>query len=289
VKEGKMPEREAGEDKKLCGIIGTPLSHTLSPAMHNAAFKELALDFVYEKFDVAEDDLAETFESLKERGFRGLNVTIPYKIRIMDFLDFLSDEASELGAVNTIINDSGYLRGYNTDIFGAVEAIKANGIVLEKFNEKVIIIGAGGGARAAAFGLAKLGLDIIITSRTDQRARDLSEELNKTGNVEAVKFSNAVQELSEAGMIINCTPVGMKGGPPGSPVSADAINGDLVLFDMVYSPKVTPFLQAGLDAGAKIIYGYEMFIYQGAKSFELWTDMSAPLDVMRKVVIDGLQ
>ena len=275
-------------DKTICGIIGNPLGHTLSPAMHNAAFFELKLDFEYLIFEITDSEIKTTFDSLKAKNFRGLNVTHPFKIKVMDYLDELDSLAKEIGAVNVIVNDNGKIIGYNTDSFGAVSALRSNGVDVDFGRKKVLILGAGGAARAVAVPLVKMGNELIIANRTYQRGKELATMLGKFGVSKAVKIQNIHEEIEDVEILINATSVGMKGGPGGSPIPGHLLRDGLTVFDLVYTPKNTQLLTDSKESGARIIYGYEMFIYQGVKSFELWTNESAPVDVMRKVVIDEL-
>jgi shikimate dehydrogenase len=275
-------------EKTICGIIGRPLGHTLSPIMHNAAFKELGLDYVYLTFEIHEEELGKTLNILKEKNFRGLSVTHPFKIKVMEYLDVMDEMAEEIGAVNTIVNNEGKLVGYNTDSFGALEAMIRNHVDIEKGGKKILILGAGGAARALTVPLVKMGNEVIIVNRTHQRGEELAMMLKKLGEAEAKKMDEIGNVVDDVEILINCTPVGMKGGPESSPLPTQLIRNDIIVFDMVYSPKDTPLLLAAKEVGAKVIYGYEMFIHQGAKAFELWTGENAPVEVMRKIVLGEL-
>lgn len=283
-----MSPTELKSEKKICGIIGNPLGHTLSPAMHNAAFKELGLSFEYLAFEISENELADTLKMLKAKGFRGLSVTHPFKIKVMRYLDFIHESADKIKAVNTIVNDFGELKGFNTDSYGALEALKKNDVDLESSSNKILILGAGGAARAVAFSLARFGCDITIANRTLSRGVELAVMLNKITSSTAIELSDVSQIIAEVKILINCTSVGMKGGFEESPISTDLIRGDMTVFDTVYSPKDTPLLKAAKKSGAKIVYGYDMFISQGVKAFELWTGEKAPISLMRKIVCQEL-
>ncbi|UCE37985.1 MAG: shikimate dehydrogenase [Thermoplasmata archaeon] len=282
-----MKRNDSNSKKRICGIIGKPLKHTLSPKMHNAAFKKLGLDYVYDSFEIEESELANTMKNLKKRNFRGLSVTLPFKIKVMEHLDDVDELAEDLGAVNTIVNDEGKLTGYNTDSPAAVEAIRRNKIDLEH-HMTILILGAGGAARAIALPLARMGKDVVIANRTFERARELATKFKSQGTIKVNILDDIEEIIEDVDMIINCTPVGMKGGPQGSPISPELLRKDIIVFDMVYSPKNTELVLAAQKSGAKVIYGYEMFIYQGVMAFEKWTCESAPIDVMQKVVLDAL-
>lgn len=285
-----MELSEISGDKKICGVIGNPLGQSLSPMMHNAGFKELGLNYVYVPFEIPENALANTLIMLKAKGFRGLNITHPFKIKIIDYLDKLDEIAEEIGAVNTIVNNGGTLTGYNTDTYGAMEALSRNGVTIETSGGKILILGAGGAARAVAVPIAKAGKNIIIANRTLKHAEELVDKLNSytASCSEAISIGEVETVIDTVDIIINCTPVGMKCGPKGIPIPTGLIRNDLIIFDIVYSPRDTPLISAAQNLGAKVIYGYEMLIYQGIKAFELWTGQSAPGDVMKNVVVNEL-
>jgi shikimate dehydrogenase len=273
--------------KKICGIIGNPLSHTLSPLMHNAAFSELGLDYEYHIFEIEEDEIASTLKILKKKKFRGLSVTHPFKIKIMEHLDKVDDLANDIGAVNTVVNDNKKLTGYNTDSPAAIEVIRRNEIELEHGME-ILILGAGGAARSIALPLARMGKDIIIANRSFERAMELAMKFKSQGRIKVNILDDVEEIIEDIDMLINCTPVGMKGGPCGSPISPELLRKDMIVFDMIYVPKDTELIRAAKEKGAKVIYGYEMFLYQGILAFEKWTCEKAPVEVMKKVVMDKL-
>jgi shikimate dehydrogenase len=273
--------------KKICGIIGNPLAHTLSPLMHNAAFSHLGLDYKYYSFEIDEDEIGSALKVLKKMKFRGLSVTHPFKIKIMEYLDYIDDLAGDIGAVNTVVNDDGKLTGYNTDSPAAVEAIRRNEIELEHGME-ILILGAGGAARSIALPLARMGKDIIIANRSFDRAMKLAMKFKSEGTIKVNILDDVEEIIEDIDMLINCTPVGMKGGPQGSPISTELLRKDMVVFDMVYSPKDTELVRSAKENGAKVIYGYEMFLYQGIMAFEKWTCEKAPTDVMKKTVLGKL-
>ncbi|UCE73825.1 MAG: shikimate dehydrogenase [Methanomassiliicoccales archaeon] len=274
--------------KKICGIIGFPLGHTLSPAMHNAAFSKLKLDYEYLTYEVSEDGLGHLLDSLKDKNFRGLSVTHPYKIKIMDYLDEIHELAHEIGAVNTIVYEQKELIGYNTDSFGAIKTLRSHGIQLDSSRKRILILGAGGAARAAAIPLAKMGNDIIVANRTYQRGEELTSILQKYSEAKALKIQEIPGVIDKIDIIINATCVGMKGGPKGIPLPEELLSKDKIVFDMVYSPKNTPLVLAATRKGAIVIPGYEMLVSQGALAFELWTGIGAPVSVMLDIVMKEL-
>jgi shikimate dehydrogenase len=207
----------------------------------------------------------------------------------MKYLDHLDDLAQSIGAVNTVVNDDGKLLGYNTDAYGAFEALKNAGIDVSRNKTKVLILGAGGAASAVAVPLAKAGNKITIANRTFETGERLAEELNKFSQTTAIGLDDIPNMISDVKILINCTPVGMKGYLEDSPIPANLLRDDLIVFDIVYSPMDTPLLTAAKKIGAKIIYGYEMLILQGVKAFELWTGITAPIELMRRVVLEELE
>jgi shikimate dehydrogenase len=259
----------------------------LSPLMHNAAFSELDLDYEYHTFEIQEDEIASALKILKKKKFRGLSVTHPFKIKVMEHLDHIEDLARDIGAVNTVVNDSGKLTGYNTDSPAAMEALRRNNIELEHGMD-ILILGAGGAARSIALPLARMGKDIIIANRSFDRAMELAMKFKSQGTIKVNILDDVEEIIEDIDMLINCTPVGMKGGIQGSPISPELLRKDMIVFDMVYSPKNTELLSAAQKNGAKVIYGYEMFLYQGIMAFEKWTCAKAPVEVMKKVVLDKL-
>jgi shikimate dehydrogenase len=263
--------------------------------MHNAAFKELKLDFEYHVFELDEDELPKFFRELKSSAgsgkIRGLNVTHPYKQKVMEYLDEINDSAVEIGAVNTIINDDGQLIGYNTDSYGALEALFNNDVDAEYLHSgKVLVLGAGGAGRAVVFSLLDIGAKVIIANRTFNKAEQLADYLkNKySAEIEVIKQEDIIKTLDEVVVVINCTSVGMQHNTNAPLLPPSAIKQSMVVFDIVYNPMNTALLISAKAAGAKIIYGYEMLVYQGALAFELFTGIPAPVEVMREVVISDL-
>jgi shikimate dehydrogenase len=276
------------EKKRICGIVGHPLMHSLSPIMHNTAFSELKLPYKYHVFEIKENQLVPTLDTLKYKDFRGVNITHPFKQKVLDYLDFVDKNTQAIGSVNTIVNNNGRLTGHNTDSQGALMALKQSGIDLIDTKKKILILGAGGAARSCAIPLAKMKSEIIISNRTQSRGEDLVKVLKGIGSANYVESDKIHDIIDDVDILINCTPLGMKGGPVGIPIPEDSIKSDIVVFDMVYNPKDTPLLIAARKKKAKIIYGHLMFVFQGAASFELWTKKKAPLDAMKKIVLREL-
>jgi shikimate dehydrogenase len=277
--------------KTIRGIIGNPIGHSLSPEMHNAAFNEMGLNYEYYKFEIEIQQLQDTLERMKTRRFRGLNVTIPFKIEVMKYLDSIDESARTVGAVNTIVNDDDKLTGFNTDIHGALEAMRTNGINPHQSLGKILILGAGGAARAVAFGLGGLQQELIIINRTFERGNQLAKELSRITSAIAIQLDELSDVINDVEVVINTTSMCMLGSESDeeTPISSQLLREDMTVFDIVYNPKETKLLKSARAAGAKIIYGYEMLVHQGAKSFELWTGQKAPVELMKKVVLENLE
>jgi shikimate dehydrogenase len=272
---------------KLCGIMGNPVSHSLSPAMQNAAFRAEGSNIFYAAFEVEKEGLAEAVAGARQLGYLGFNVTIPHKIAVMDYLDEIDERALKIGSVNTVVNRNGLLKGYNTDSSGLIEALESGGATLKK-NKKALIIGSGGSARTAGFTLAEKGLDLLLMNRTVEKAERLAEDLSKITDVEVAGENIGKQQFDDISIVINCTPVGMTGGPFGSPLKKELIHEGMFVMDMVYKPMITPLLSNALERGARVVHGYRMLVGQGAASFELWTRKKAPRPLMERTVIELL-
>ncbi len=267
----------------ITGIIGRPVSGSASPAMHNAAFQALGLDYVYLPIEV--DDLAEFFARfVREEGraldwpMRGLSVTIPYKTAVLPLLDEIDETAEKIGAVNTVVISDGRLKGYNTDVEGAIAPLEK---VCALKGESCGVIGAGGAARAVVYGLVNRGARVTLFARDTVKARELADSAGITVYpVEALESSNLH-------IVINTTPVGMRGhDESASPVSRAALKGRRVAYDLVYNPLETMFLKDARAEGCQTISGIEMLIAQGAIQFELWTGSKAPQDLMRDAALE---
>jgi 3-dehydroquinate dehydratase/shikimate dehydrogenase len=246
---------------RLYGVIGDPIAHSLSPLMHNAAFAARGVDAVYVPFRVR--NLDDFIEAVRAFGISGFSVTLPHKERILDYLDGCHPLAAEIGAVNTIVVRGGKrLYGYNTDYAG------------------VLLLGAGGSARAAAFALAKQGARVAIWARRRARAQALA----RAAGGEAIDRHALRRETFDA--IVNCTPVGMHPGG-GSPLKAAELHARVVM-DLIYRPRKTELLRRAERRGIAVISGVEMFLEQGAAQWEIWTGRRAPRNVMRRAVASAL-
>ena len=259
---------------EVYGVIGYPIKHSLSPPMHNSAFRHLKYDGIYLPFEVKKEELENALIGAKALGIRGFNVTIPHKERVTEFFK-PSKEVEEIGAANTI--DFVKEKCYNTDVFGIKKALENAGVHPKGF--KVLILGAGGAARAAVYALKDN--EIYIANRTKERGLKLAREFG----CEFIEFKEIKSEFD---LIVNATPVGMEGFADEYPISADVLKNKPIVFDMVYNPPETKLLKIAKKMGCKTVSGVEMLVFQGAKSFEIWTGLKAPVDVMRKAVLELL-
>ena len=269
----------------LAGIFGYPIGHSISPAMHNAAFRRSGIDAVYEAWETRPEDLAAGVAALREDGYLGANVTVPHKQAVMEYLDEIDDLAARIGAVNTIANRDGRLVGSNTDALGFINSLQSEAGVSAAGLE-VVLIGAGGAARAAAYALAdERAGSLTIANRTVERAESLSAEIRRAG-VQTAAFGIAEPDFlsacERADLIVNSTSVGMLHGPAEgkSPIPASAIPPGCVVYDMVYNPPNTPLLTDAEETGAKAVGGLPMLVYQGAAAWTRWTGREAPVEAM---------
>lgn len=272
------------------GIIGNPVEHTLSPGMHNAAFKKLDMNNIYVPFHVNVEELEDAITGAYALGIRGLNVTIPHKTEVIKYLDYLDIAAGLIGAVNTIEFGKNGAVGHNTDGIGAVRAI--NEITSVK-NKKVIILGAGGAARAVAFQILLSGAKtLVISNRTIEKASELRDDLVEKlePDVKVIDLGHQLEtELKDTDILVNTTPIGMYPNISQKPlVTADMMHEDLVVNDIVYNPLKTGLLDEAEKAGAKTISGVKMLMYQGVESFKIWTGIEPPVEVFKKSLMDQM-
>ena len=267
------------------GIFGYPISHSISPPMHQAAFDHVGIDASYEAWETHPDKLADEVCKLRSDLYMGANVTVPHKQAIMEYLDEVDDLATLIGAVNTIVNNNGRLLGTNTDAEGFITSLRMYGDI-EPAGLTAVLVGAGGAARAAGHALADSGVgSITIANRTLDRARSLAGEIAAQGiQTQAMGLSDPDfgPVCARAGLLVNSTSVGMLHGPAedASPVPDGAISSESVVYDMVYNPPDTPLLKAAEDAGAQVVGGLPMLVYQGAAAWSRWTGRDAPVGVM---------
>lgn len=273
-------------------VIGDPIEHSLSPAMHNAIFEKLDLNCCYTAFRIKPENLGNAIKGMQAMEIGGINVTIPHKVSVMDFLDELSEEARITGAVNTIEMGE-KLKGYNTDGLGAFTALKNGGA--DPKGKHVLLLGSGGAARAIAVTLALKGeisaLTIlgVVKEELEKLAGDISKNTQINAAGELLNDSTLGDALSNADILIHATPVGMHPNTDDTLVTADMMEPDLKLMDIVYTPLETKLIQEAREAGVNtIIGGLEMFINQGVESEKIWLGIDAPVDLMREVVLREL-
>jgi shikimate dehydrogenase len=265
---------------RLCGIIGNPVEHSLSPAMHNAAYEQLGLNFAYLAFRVT--DVEGAIRAVRALDIRGLSVTVPHKVAVIPFLDEIDPVAKSIGAVNTVVNDGGRLKGYNTDWTGFVRSLEAH---VPAAGRRVALLGAGGAARAIAFGLKAKGATLTILNRAEELAlaRDLAAEIGcPFGDL------SKLDAVGAADIVVNATSVGMAPLQEKVPVDPSALRREQVVVDIVYNPMETRFLREAAARGCRTVPGYEMLLLQGVTQFELWTGTAAPVDLMRSVLKERL-
>ena len=267
-------------------VIGDPIDHSLSPNIHNAAFRSLNLDSTYIAYRIPKGELAAGIEALKAIKIAGFNVTIPHKIEMINYLDVLDDNCNLIGAVNTVSNDDGILKGYNTDMAGFLDPIKKRNLTIK--DSQVILLGTGGAARAIVTAMVKeKASKITIVNRTMENAIKLAEFAKKIGgNVDVISLQETNELISDHKFIINSTSIGMKNEP--SPISTKNINENSIVYDVVYQPMNTDLIKKSKENGATIIYGYEMLLSQAACSFEIWHKTEAPYDAMKKALLGGV-
>jgi len=288
-----MSDKEISGETKICALIGDPVEHTMSPAMHNAAYRKLGLDYIYIPFRVKPEQLVPAVDGLRALNVSGFNVTIPHKVSIIPMLDGLDPLAEKIGAVNTVVNNDGELRGYNTDADGFIRALLERGV--EPGGKNIVVLGAGGASRAITYNLAERGAHLTILNRqleldwAEDIAELIKEDFGRAVRVLELRDEYLAEALERADILVNATSVGMSPAGDESPVPAGLLKDSLIVFDIVYNPMTTRLLREAKAAGARTIGGIDMLAWQGALAFEKWTGQSAPLDLMRKEAIKMLE
>jgi len=289
---------------RYIGLIGYPLRHSVSPYFQQAALDYYRLDIRYEAWETTPAQLPDIVKNLRKPQNVGANVTVPYKEAVLPLLDGIDDLASSIGAVNTIVKKDGGLVGFNTDAYGFIEALDKERHFDAK-GKKVVMLGAGGVARAVSFVLVQGEIaSLAITDGSFERAGRLAESLaghiEKTlsgpkgskPSISAFRWENldSAGGLARSDLIVHCTTIGMKDSSQEgrSPLSLDVIPRNALVYDVVYNPRLTPLLKLAQEAGANILGGLPMLVYQGAASFQLWTGKKAPVDIMLKRAEDML-
>lgn len=265
------------------GIIGHPVSHSLSPIMHRLAGEAAGLDVKYEAFDTSPRELGGFFDRMRTGWLDGINVTVPHKLAVIEYLDGLEPEAARVGAVNTVFRRGDKLIGDNTDGYGFLHSLRENAGV-DPGGLRVFMYGAGGAARAVAFALAGAGANLVIANRDGGKAIKLAEDVGRAGGAAETADWNAlnlIDSVRAADIIVNTTTVGMKGSGEGALPAMQGIHEGQVAADIVYRPLRTPFLQAAQARGARALDGLWMLIHQGAASFTRWTGEAFPVEAAR--------
>jgi len=279
---------------RIVGVIGDPVRHSRSPAMHNAAFRALGLPYAYVAFHVVPEQVGAAIAAVRALDLAGLNVTIPHKRAVIEYLDSLSPAAVACGAVNTVVNRGGRLHGENTDVDGLARALEELGISRRRKLDRAIVIGAGGAARAAVFMLGRVAREVVVAARHPERALALCDAMR--GRVAAELEAQPVERLApdpdpslermlcRARVVLNATPLGMS-GERFVPLDYAATPRDCVFYDMIYTRERTPFLVGAARLRRRHAAGLGMLLHQGAAAFRLWTGRKPPLDVMRRALL----
>ncbi|WP_081954741.1 shikimate dehydrogenase [Paenibacillus graminis] len=272
----------------LLGVMGDPIAHSKSPLMHTAALKALGIPGAYVPLHIAPGHLGEAIQAIRTLGFRGVNVTIPHKVAVMEYMDRLDDSAVAVGAVNTVVNDNGVLTGYNTDGIGYVRSLKAEAAP-DLAGSRILVIGAGGAARGI---IAALLLEhpaaVVIANRTEDKSKQLAEAFQAKGTVNGIGNHKIAAYIADMDIVINTTSVGMYPHIDVMPIDPGLLRQGMIVSDLIYNPLQTRLLKESLERGCRIHGGLGMFVYQGAYSLEYWTGRSAPVDIMRQTIMDCL-
>ncbi|MFA4905712.1 MAG: shikimate dehydrogenase [Candidatus Margulisiibacteriota bacterium] len=268
---------------KTVALIGYPLGHSISPAMHNAAFRQLGLDFEYVPLEVSPDELAQAIEGLRALHFAGFNVTVPFKEKVMPYLDDITKLAQTVGAVNCVQNQEGKLVGFNTDAPGFLESLREDA-GFDPRGKDCLVIGAGGAGRAVATGLAEShAKTILIYDVLEEKARELAEYLsdNFDSDIRSLPLASIPASLTKSQLLINSSPIGMYPRTDNSPLPDGVkIHNKMMIYDLVYNPAETKLLKQAKAAGAKAVSGLGMLVRQGALAFTVFTGKPAPIVVM---------
>lgn len=272
-----------GGSTRLAAVIGSPVRHSLSPAMHNAAFAQLDLDWTYVALEVRSGDVPAAMTGMRALGLAGLSVTIPHKAAVLSEVDEASDAAAAVGAANTVVPvGDGRLRGENTDVGGFLAALADEGF--DPAGRPCLVLGAGGAARAAVHALAGAGAaEVVVVNRSRERGEDTAALAGRAGRL------GTVADAAGVDLVVNATPLGLAGSDPGLlPLDPVHLGEGQLVVDLVPNPAVTPFMAAARAAGARVAGGLGMLVHQGALAFELWTGQPAPLGVMRRAALQAL-
>ena len=273
---------------RIVGVIGDPVEHSRSPQMHNAAFAKAGLDYVYVPFHVRPDDLADAIAGFKATNIVGINVTLPHKQAVIPYLTSISREAELIGAVNTLTFVNGKIHGDNTDAPGVLKALEENGNMSVPVGENVVVLGAGGAARAVVVALALRGVaSITIANRTVEKAIALAEEMDRQIGVSMQGMGLADERLPltirQSKLLVNTATTSMDATQP-LLISVDWFQPNTIVYDIVYTPPVTSLMQAATERGCRTLGGIGMLVHQGAIAFEKWTDVTPCTETMRQAL-----
>ncbi|GBE54109.1 MAG TPA: shikimate dehydrogenase [Euryarchaeota archaeon] len=275
---------------RVFAVIGSPIEHSISPEIHNSSFSELKLNYVYVAYRVERLYLREAVEGFKALGYSGVNVTIPHKIEIMSYLEEISPESKEIGAVNTIVFKNSRATGYNTDGTGALLALREAGVKVE--NSRVVILGYGGAARAIAITLAMRGNieSIAIAGRNVKKAGTLAEDIKKLGiPAQSCSITGVENIIKDSNILINSTPVGMSPETEETLLTREKLHSELAVMDIVYTPLETRLLKEAKKAGCRTVDGLGMLIHQAAEAERLWLGVEPDISVMRNAAMKALK
>jgi len=267
---------------KITGLLGYPVEHSLSPVMHNAAFEALGLDYCYVAFTVHPDCLKDAVVAIKALNLAGVNVTIPHKEKIIPFLDEIDKEASILGAVNTIVNSNGMLKGFNTDGRGFMQSLFECGISVE--GKEVLIVGAGGASRALSYYLGKEAKKVCLYDIEKKKAEQLIADLRNT--LSTISTVDNISKIDNFNIIINATPLGLKEEDP-LPLDTTLLRPEQIVCDLIY--KNTRLLKEAAKKECVVLNGLGMLLWQGVFAFELWTGVTPPVDIMRDALYKSMR
>jgi shikimate dehydrogenase len=271
------------DTRQLCMVIGHPIEHSLSPALHNAGYRELGIEdrFVYSAHDVRPENISDFVQEARSREIRGISCTTPHKEIIMPYLDVIDPIAQKIGAVNTVVQEKGKLYGYSTDWIGAVEPLKS---LTTLRNKKVAVIGAGGAARAMVYGLVDEGAVVTVYNRTLKKAKELAREFN----CQASALSNSAS-IATVDIICNATSLGMHPHEDKTPIDPALLSSHQIVLEAIYNPYETVLLRGAKVQGAQVIHGTEMLLYQAMAQFKLYTGQPAPEAAMREALSKGVK
>ncbi|MDA8352960.1 MAG: shikimate dehydrogenase [Firmicutes bacterium] len=271
------------------GLIGHPVAHSKSPEMINAAYQKQGLPYIYLAYDVAPEDLKQAVEGMRALGFRGWNVTVPHKVTVMDHLDEVEESARVIGAVNTVMVKEGRLIGTNTDGAGYLRSLVTE-TGIDPAEQQVVLIGAGGAARAVGYALARAGVQrITVVNRTETRAQELAARLKTWTETEGVGLDQAGEKLQGASLLVQTTSVGMYPDTEACPVDPTFLHEGLLVSDLIYHPRDTRLMREARTRGARVHGGLGMLLHQGALAYRRWTGQEAPTETMREILEEALK